>query len=69
MESMYRAGIVYARRYKAAGRKDDLDALETIKKALGVVEPQWRVAGNTPLSSTVDSTSVWMETNLCRGLS
>ena len=46
---MYRAAIVYARRYKAAGRKDDLDALETIKKALGAVEPQWRAAGKTPL--------------------
>ncbi len=49
LEAMYRSGVLYARKYKATGMMDDLDALETIKRALGSLGSKWRVAGNLPL--------------------
>lgn len=44
-DALYRSGVFFARRYRSAKSHADLEAFESIKEMLGIVNSRWMVAG------------------------
>ena len=49
LEALYRSAVIYARRHKASGEHSDMDAVITIKEALRILSPRWKLAGKSRL--------------------
>lgn len=47
LEPMYRAGIMYGRRYTETGQHEDQQAFETIKQGLSAMSGRWKAAGKS----------------------